>query len=194
MPWCPVCKFEYRAGFSVCSDCGCDLVDSMAMDFSRGDRPFAAAYRYFAHFDISSDFWRFRYILNQNGVVYEYVELGSVFPETAGSPGGFPENGCDLYIEDGEYDFALGLLQKHGLHADCDIVETDGQRLILLTSEDDGLFSQRIESELRARGVSVVLQPSGRQNGSAKFRILVPESDIDKAEQLLFEMTGNQPL
>ena len=27
MPWCPRCKSEYREGFSVCADCGCQLVN-----------------------------------------------------------------------------------------------------------------------------------------------------------------------
>lgn len=27
MPWCPKCKSEYREGFTVCSDCGSELVD-----------------------------------------------------------------------------------------------------------------------------------------------------------------------
>lgn len=27
MPWCPKCKSEYREGFTVCADCGCELVE-----------------------------------------------------------------------------------------------------------------------------------------------------------------------
>lgn len=27
MPWCPKCKNEYKPGISVCSDCGCELVE-----------------------------------------------------------------------------------------------------------------------------------------------------------------------
>ncbi len=29
MPWCPLCKTEYREGIEKCADCGCDLVDSL---------------------------------------------------------------------------------------------------------------------------------------------------------------------
>ena len=29
MPWCPKCKNEYKAGFTVCADCGCNLVDEL---------------------------------------------------------------------------------------------------------------------------------------------------------------------
>lgn len=29
MPWCPVCKNEYKEGFKVCADCGADLVASL---------------------------------------------------------------------------------------------------------------------------------------------------------------------
>jgi hypothetical protein len=29
MPYCPICKAEYRAGFRQCSDCLADLVDSL---------------------------------------------------------------------------------------------------------------------------------------------------------------------
>lgn len=28
MPWCPNCKYEYQDGFTVCSDCGVELVPS----------------------------------------------------------------------------------------------------------------------------------------------------------------------
>ena len=27
MPWCPKCKTEYREGFTVCADCGSELVE-----------------------------------------------------------------------------------------------------------------------------------------------------------------------
>lgn len=30
MPWCPKCKNEYRQGIKVCSDCKCDLVDTLS--------------------------------------------------------------------------------------------------------------------------------------------------------------------
>lgn len=29
MPWCPKCKNEYKEGYTVCADCGCDLVDEL---------------------------------------------------------------------------------------------------------------------------------------------------------------------
>ena len=29
MPFCPECKYEYRDGFTKCSDCGADLVDKL---------------------------------------------------------------------------------------------------------------------------------------------------------------------
>lgn len=29
MPWCPVCKNEYREGIKICADCGADLVDEL---------------------------------------------------------------------------------------------------------------------------------------------------------------------
>lgn len=29
MPWCPKCKNEYREGITVCSDCGCALVEEL---------------------------------------------------------------------------------------------------------------------------------------------------------------------
>ena len=32
MPWCPVCKSEYREGFTVCARCGVELVDELDSD------------------------------------------------------------------------------------------------------------------------------------------------------------------
>ena len=32
MPWCPNCKEEYRDGFTVCIECGAELVDELALD------------------------------------------------------------------------------------------------------------------------------------------------------------------
>ena len=29
MPWCPVCKNEYKEGYTHCSDCDVDLVNSL---------------------------------------------------------------------------------------------------------------------------------------------------------------------
>ena len=29
MSWCPKCKCEYRTGFTICSDCGCELVEAL---------------------------------------------------------------------------------------------------------------------------------------------------------------------
>lgn len=47
MPWCPKCKTEYREGFSVCADCGSQLVEELTeeaaeesgrpLDFRMGD-------------------------------------------------------------------------------------------------------------------------------------------------------------
>ncbi len=34
MPWCPVCKNEYREGFSICSECKVPLVDELAEESS----------------------------------------------------------------------------------------------------------------------------------------------------------------
>lgn len=30
MAWCPKCKNEYRPGFTVCADCGCELVEELS--------------------------------------------------------------------------------------------------------------------------------------------------------------------
>lgn len=31
MPWCPVCKDEYKEGITVCADCGAKLVDDLSL-------------------------------------------------------------------------------------------------------------------------------------------------------------------
>lgn len=44
MAWCPKCKSEYREGYTVCADCGCELVEELpreesptAEDFATGE-------------------------------------------------------------------------------------------------------------------------------------------------------------
>lgn len=32
MPWCPKCKTEYREGFTVCADCGSELVSELPVE------------------------------------------------------------------------------------------------------------------------------------------------------------------
>lgn len=32
MPWCPKCKTEYREGFTVCADCGSELVEEQPLE------------------------------------------------------------------------------------------------------------------------------------------------------------------
>ena len=32
MPWCPKCKNEYKDGYTVCADCGSDLVDELTQE------------------------------------------------------------------------------------------------------------------------------------------------------------------
>lgn len=39
MPWCPNCKTEYREGFTVCADCGSELVDEEPENFSVEEGP-----------------------------------------------------------------------------------------------------------------------------------------------------------
>lgn len=34
MPYCPECRREYREGFAICSDCGCELVQYLEDDVS----------------------------------------------------------------------------------------------------------------------------------------------------------------
>ncbi|MBO4846810.1 MAG: hypothetical protein J5525_10925 [Lachnospiraceae bacterium] len=34
MPWCPICKNEYKEGYEVCADCGCKLMDSIGEEMT----------------------------------------------------------------------------------------------------------------------------------------------------------------
>ena len=38
MPWCPKCKTEYREGFTVCADCGSELVAEEPGDFFSAEK------------------------------------------------------------------------------------------------------------------------------------------------------------
>lgn len=39
MPWCPKCKSEYREGFTVCTDCGAELVDEEPLGEAVSEMP-----------------------------------------------------------------------------------------------------------------------------------------------------------
>ena len=38
MPWCPKCKTEYREGFTVCADCGSELVKEQPVEERKTSR------------------------------------------------------------------------------------------------------------------------------------------------------------
>ena len=40
MPWCPQCKYEYKAGIKVCADCGCELVDELPKESENAEMEF----------------------------------------------------------------------------------------------------------------------------------------------------------
>lgn len=42
MPWCPKCKSEYRQGFTVCADCGCELVEEEPINERQEEAVFEA--------------------------------------------------------------------------------------------------------------------------------------------------------
>lgn len=49
MPFCPNCKYEYKEGFTVCSDCGATLVDALTDDVEKNSEiPFEEMTRAFA--------------------------------------------------------------------------------------------------------------------------------------------------
>lgn len=37
MPWCPKCRSEYRPGFTICADCGSELVDELPSKSAKND-------------------------------------------------------------------------------------------------------------------------------------------------------------
>lgn len=37
MPWCPICKSEYREGITTCVDCKCELVDDLSLVSEKED-------------------------------------------------------------------------------------------------------------------------------------------------------------
>jgi len=43
--WCPKCRWEYREGFTVCTDCGSALVDSLPPSTERRERTHGPAAR-----------------------------------------------------------------------------------------------------------------------------------------------------
>lgn len=42
MPWCPRCKTEYREGFTVCADCGSELVEEEPVETPPGEAEWVA--------------------------------------------------------------------------------------------------------------------------------------------------------
>jgi len=60
MPFCPRCKAEYRAGFTLCSDCQVDLVEELeeppAMDpCPEGDKESSWAFLISVYNDVEAD-------------------------------------------------------------------------------------------------------------------------------------------
>ena len=71
MPWCPKCRNEYREGFTVCADCGVELVDVLGEEVAEKEVfftvPRVEAERILEYFEAS----------NVQGVELEDNEEGS---------------------------------------------------------------------------------------------------------------------
>lgn len=57
MPWCPKCRNEYKAGYKICADCGCDLVEELVDDD-----------KYIAYFGTSDEIDNIIAFLEDNGI------------------------------------------------------------------------------------------------------------------------------
>ncbi len=64
MPWCPICKNEYKEGYEVCADCGCKLMDSIGEEMTAFFGPEKEA-------DAIVDY------LSENGIDYAYKKYNN---------------------------------------------------------------------------------------------------------------------
>lgn len=86
MPWCPKCKTEYREGFTVCADCGSELVEEEPRDTFRdklrGEEPVALLQEDLSG-EILEDMWDSEELAGTRSVNLSEKSAGPRFGETA---------------------------------------------------------------------------------------------------------------
>lgn len=116
MPWCPLCKTEYREGFAFCQDCKADLVDALPPDtavpepINEETQPKAAEPWVFLTSTLDdSEAVIIESLLRSNGipVMKKHDGVGAVLRVFQVETTNFP---VDLYVRESQYTQARELL------------------------------------------------------------------------------------
>ena len=77
MPWCPKCRNEYREGFTVCADCGMELVDELTEEEVKKiallKAPVASVYEIMDFLD-TTELDGYSHVENEDGSAFLMVE------------------------------------------------------------------------------------------------------------------------
>lgn len=111
MPWCPLCKTEYREGFSLCQDCKVELVDALPPDIDDQETKTMAieSWVFLAETLDDSEAVIIESLLRSNGipVLKKHNGVGAVLKVFQVETTKFP---VDLFVPESKYTQARELL------------------------------------------------------------------------------------
>lgn len=122
MPWCPVCKEEFRDGFTKCSECGAALVDNPPQEIEEQQKPVTDV-QIQEKLLISTDSMQSQMIialLKEANIPYVVRDRGAGGWIKIGL--GFSVFGTDIYVAEDDYDKAKELVDSCFAETGDDIV------------------------------------------------------------------------
>lgn len=142
MPWCPLCREEYREGFTICSDCGVELVEELNPINQGSDRECETeAYLTTASNEVEADI--IESLLKSYGIpiLKKYEEAGAFLNVYMG----FSTFGIKIFVPESKLEEARIIIEKgnnkklqkesqeeSGVYVDYDKKRRRGAWLILL--------------------------------------------------------------
>jgi len=108
MPWCPECQAEYRQGFTVCSDCGHELIEQAEFVEERVTEP--DEWAFLVNFEDDREVVIIESLLASCGIPLhrKYKGLGGYFKILTG----MSAFGVDLYVPKSQLEAAKEILNS----------------------------------------------------------------------------------
>ncbi|MDL2237085.1 hypothetical protein LJC56_04545 [Christensenellaceae bacterium OttesenSCG-928-K19] len=116
MPYCPNCKDEYREGYTICVECGVQLVDILPDKWEERQQQLktkgSAARRIFLTIAVDEEQCTGMVSALQKNGVTVYID-GMEAGDYLNTHGAFSSYGGDLYVDRDDYEKGLAVLTQY---------------------------------------------------------------------------------